>query len=59
MSATRQGVDAFALQLMVLLCGIWGLQQVGIKLAAPDMAPLLQVGLRSGIAAVLVALSML
>ncbi|WP_455230618.1 DMT family transporter [Geopseudomonas aromaticivorans] len=59
MSATRQGVDAFALQLMVLLCGIWGLQQVGIKLAAPDMAPLLQVGLRSGIAAVLVALFML
>lgn len=59
MSATRQGVDAFALQLMVLLCGIWGLQQVGIKLAAADMAPLLQVGLRSGIAAVLVALFML
>lgn len=59
MSATRQGVDALALQLMVLLCVIWGLQQVGIKLAAADMAPLVQIGLRSGIAAVLVALFML
>ncbi|HYQ38103.1 MAG TPA: DMT family transporter [Pseudomonas sp.] len=58
MSAIRQGVDALALQLMVLLCGIWGLQQVGIKLAAPDMPPLVQVGLRSGIAAVLVLLFM-
>lgn len=59
MSATRQGVDALALQLMVLLCVIWGLQQVGIKLAAADMAPLVQIGLRSGIAAILVALFML
>lgn len=59
MSGMRQDVDARALQLMVLLCGLWGLQQVGIKLAAPDMAPLLQVALRSGIAAVLVMLFML
>lgn len=59
MSATRRGLDAFALQLMVVLCAIWGMQQVVIKLAAPDMAPLLQVGLRSAIAAVLVALFML
>jgi len=59
MSAIRQGVDARALQLMVPLCVIWGLQQIGVKLAAPDMAPLVQMGLRSGIAAVLVALFML
>lgn len=54
MSATRKGADAFLLQLMLLLCAIWGLQQVAIKLAAGDVAPLLQVALRSGIAAVLV-----
>jgi drug/metabolite transporter (DMT)-like permease len=59
MSTTRQGVDARALQWMLLLCVIWGLQQVAIKLAAPDMAPLVQVGLRSGIAAVLLAMFML
>ncbi|HSC85458.1 MAG TPA: DMT family transporter, partial [Pseudomonas sp.] len=54
MSAVRKGADAFLLQLMLLLCAIWGLQQVAIKLAAGDIAPLLQVTLRSGIAAVLV-----
>lgn len=59
MSDTRQGMDGFAVQLMFVLCTIWGLQQVAIKLAAPDMAPLLQVGLRSVIAALLVALFML
>lgn len=59
MSVTRQGMDGFAVQLMVVLCSLWGLQQVAIKLAAPDMAPLLQVGLRSVLAALLVALFML
>mgnify|MGYP000911718717 CR=1 FL=1 len=39
MSDTRQGLDGLAIQLMVVLCCIWGLQQVAIKLAAPDMAP--------------------
>lgn len=55
MSSTRQGADAFLFQLMLLLCAIWGIQQVAIKLAAADIAPLLQVTLRSGIAALLVA----
>lgn len=55
MSVTRQGMDGFAIQLMVVLCSLWGLQQVAIKLAAADMAPLLQVGLRSVLAALLVA----
>lgn len=59
MSDTRQGVDGFAVQLMVVLCVIWGLQQVAIKLAAPDMAPMLQIGLRSMVAAVLVMVFML
>jgi len=45
--------------LMLLLCLIWGLQQVVLKAAAPDIAPLLQIALRSGIAALLVGLLML
>jgi drug/metabolite transporter (DMT)-like permease len=59
MSDIRRGLDGLAVQLMVVLCCIWGLQQVMIKLAAPDMAPVLQIGLRSLVAAVLVALFML
>jgi drug/metabolite transporter (DMT)-like permease len=39
---------------MTVLCAIWGTQQVAIKLAAPSMAPMLQVGLRSATAAAVV-----
>jgi drug/metabolite transporter (DMT)-like permease len=46
------GPAAFAI--MVLLCAIWGLQQVAIKLTLPGISPVLQVGLRSAIAAMLV-----
>ncbi|MBV6288585.1 DMT family transporter [Pseudomonas aegrilactucae] len=56
MSASRQSTDAFALQVMVGLCLIWGIQQVMIKWAAPDIAPVMQAAARSGIAALLVAL---
>lgn len=59
MSAARKGADLFLFQLMLLLCAIWGSQQVAIKLAADDMAPLMQVALRSGIAALLVGLLLL
>ncbi|MCL7462629.1 DMT family transporter [Pseudomonas sp. NW5] len=59
MSTTRRAMDALAVQLMLLLSVIWGLQQISIKLAAPDMAPLLQVGLRSLLAVPLVVLFML
>ena len=41
---------------MLLLCAIWGTQQVAIKLAAPDISPLAQVALRSGLSALLVGL---
>lgn len=50
----RKAIDGRAASAMVVLCGLWGTQQVAIKLAAPSMAPLLQVGLRSGIAAAIV-----
>jgi drug/metabolite transporter (DMT)-like permease len=46
------GAAAFAI--MVVLCAIWGLQQVAIKLTLAGISPVLQVGLRSAIATVLV-----
>ena len=55
MSVSRRAPDAFALQVMLGLCLIWGVQQVVIKLAAPDIAPVMQAAARSGIAALLVA----
>ena len=49
----RKSIDASAAALMVLLCACWGLQQVAIKVAAPALHPVLQVGWRSLIAAAL------
>ena len=54
MGATRSPVDGVAAATMLLLCAIWGAQQVAIKLAAPDVAPVVQVALRYGLSAVLV-----
>lgn len=56
---TRKSLDGLAVALMLVLCLIWGLQQSVLKLAAPDMAPILQIALRSGIAALLVGVLML
>ncbi|MGC7837413.1 DMT family transporter [Pseudomonas wayambapalatensis] len=58
MSVARKNTDAFALQVMLGLCLIWGSQQVMIKWAAVDIAPVMQAAFRSGIAAVLVGLLM-
>lgn len=44
---------------MVVLCVIWGFQQVAIKFSAPDMSPVFQVGIRSALAAVLIAMVMI
>lgn len=54
MSVSRRAADAFALQVMLGLCLIWGVQQVIIKIAAPDIAPVMQAAARSGISALLV-----
>lgn len=54
----RKDLDGRATGLMLVLCLIWGLQQVVLKAAAPDIAPLLQIALRSGVAALLVWLLM-
>ncbi len=55
----RDAVDKRASGLMLILCAIWGLQQVAMKAAAPDIAPILQVAFRSGAASVMVGLLML
>jgi drug/metabolite transporter (DMT)-like permease len=55
-SATRRSADGFALQVMVGLCLVWGIQQVMIKWAAPDIAPVMQAAGRSGLSALLVGL---
>ena len=47
-------MDGTATAVMVLLCLIWGAQQVAIKAVADDIAPIMQVAVRSGIAAALV-----
>ncbi|MBA3998176.1 MAG: EamA family transporter [Candidatus Accumulibacter sp.] len=58
MSVARKSVDGFAAGAMFLLCIIWGLQQVVIKLAAPDIAPIMLLALRSLISGGLVVLLM-
>lgn len=56
MSAERRQTDGFAFKVMLGLCLIWGIQQVTIKWAAADIAPVMQAAMRSGISAVLVAM---
>lgn len=58
MSSTRKDLDGFVVATMTFLCAIWGAQQVAIKLAAHDVAPVMQVGLRSGLSALLVVIFM-
>ena len=49
----RKALDAKASGLMILLCIIWGIQQVVLKIAAVDIAPIMQIAIRSGLSAVL------
>ena len=53
MSGERKALDGQAIVVMVLLCLIWGCGHVAIKLAAPDIPALMQAGLRSAIAVIL------
>lgn len=52
----RKALDARAIGLMFVLCAIWGMQQVALKATTDAIDPLLQISVRSGIAAVLVGL---
>ena len=49
----RVPLDSVAFATMVLCCFIWGFTNVATKLAAPDISPVMQSGLRSILATVL------
>jgi drug/metabolite transporter (DMT)-like permease len=49
----RKPADALAVSMMVVLCMCWGFQQITIKIAAAGISPIMQAGLRSIIATVL------
>ena len=53
MSPRHTRIDATAATLMVVLCAIWGLNQVAAKVVNAGISPLLQAGLRSAGAALL------
>jgi len=55
---TRKALDSRATGVMLVLCVLWGLQQVVLKATAADIAPIMQIALRSGVSAVLVGLTM-
>jgi len=54
MNTAPRPIDATALAIMVGLCAIWGGQQVAVKLAVTAVPAVLQAGLRSVIATLLV-----
>ena len=56
MTDRKTHLDTLALALMVLCCFLWGLNQVAIKVALPEVPPLWQVAARSLGGALLVAL---
>ena len=53
---TRKPLDLFAFGCMLLFCAVMASQQVVLKAVAEDIAPVFQIGLRYGIAAVLLVL---
>ncbi|TCU95232.1 threonine/homoserine efflux transporter RhtA [Paracandidimonas soli] len=55
----RKPLDVLAVSAMMVLCLIWSLQQILLKATGAYMAPMLQLGVRSGVAAVLVMLLVL
>jgi drug/metabolite transporter (DMT)-like permease len=44
------------MRLMIIFCAVLGMQQIAIKAAAVDMSPMLQIGLRSGGAVLLIGM---
>ena len=51
----RKPLDTLASSLMLMLCVIWSLQQIALKAVGDNVAPMLQIALRSGVAFGLVA----
>lgn len=56
---SRKPLDSLAVTAMLTLCVLWGLQQVAVKIAVPYMGPVMQLGVRSAVAAVLVLMLIL
>ena len=54
----RKVLDGKAVGLMIFFCAILGMQQIAVKAAAPDMAPVLQIAIRSGIASLIIGFYM-
>ncbi|MFD1802677.1 DMT family transporter [Mixta tenebrionis] len=50
----RKKLDATVFIIMVFVCAIWGLQQVALKIAEPYISPVLQLSIRSGLAALII-----
>jgi drug/metabolite transporter (DMT)-like permease len=55
----RDHLDSLAIGLMLLLCFLWGFQQITIKIANAGISPVLQAGIRSIIAAIALGIWML
>src|SRR5476649_492072 len=54
-----KNIDRNAVAAMAMLCLVWSMQQIGLKATAHVASPILQIALRSGIGALLVAIFML
>ena len=50
----KRPIDTTAIAVMIQLCLIWGLQQSAMKIVADSVDPMLQIGLRSACAALIV-----
>jgi len=55
-TSTARPLDTAAILITVVLCLSWGVNQVAIKLAIPEVPPLIQSAVRSAVAAGIVAL---
>ena len=56
--ASTGPLDLLAITLMVILCLSWGLNQVAVKLALPDVPPVIQATIRAAGATLLLAIWM-
>lgn len=59
MSNSRKPLDATAYLCIIMLCTLWGGQQILFKLSIEDISPSMQIALRSSLGCVLLALFML
>jgi len=56
LSIARRPLDLRAVLLVLMLCGLWGFQQIAIKGIATDVAPVMQLAIRFGVASLFFAL---